>query len=109
MDGTNHETTKPEGQSEDDPWEAAASTSSAAAPAGVSGFGDNPWQFYCRPVYDCIEFLLLLEFVKQHVVDIGKNIARDCSEIAGMESLGLWMHLTSGYNSRSITSGFARS
>jgi hypothetical protein len=62
---------KPQG----DPWEAAASTS---APPGAA-LKHNHWQFYCRPVYDCIEFLLLLEFVKQFVV------ARDNS---GMNSSG---------------------
>lgn len=78
-------TTKTEGRTEDDdPWGAAAaaassSSSSSAVPAasGVPRFGDNQWQFYCRPVYDCIEFLLLVEFIKQDVVDNGKTIARD--------------------------------
>lgn len=98
MDGSDHhDGAKPEGQSEDDPWEAAASASSSApAPSGVPEFGGNQWQFYCRPVYDCIEFLLLLEFIKQCVVDKGngKTIAKDVSGRAGMESLGIQIHLS---------------
>lgn len=81
--------TKPEG---DDPWGAAsaaaetASSSSSSVPAAssVPGFKDNQWQFYCRPVYDCIEFLLLLEFIKQYVVDNANTIARDVSERPGL-------------------------
>ncbi|KAG0600289.1 hypothetical protein M758_11G022200 [Ceratodon purpureus] len=73
-------------QSEDDPWEAAA-----AAGGKEPGFKENQWQFYCRPVYDCIEFLLLLEFVKQCVVvEDGRSGAGDVavSEEEGASSGG---------------------
>jgi len=88
-------TKKTEGRREHDPWGAGAASSSsapsvpaaaaaAAAASSVPGFRDNQWQFYCRPVYDCVEFLLLLEFIKQYVVDNGKTIARDISGKPGV-------------------------
>lgn len=75
---------KAEGQGEDDPWGAASATAYEPVASSLPGFKDNQWQFYCRPVYNCVEFLLLLEFIKQYVVDNGKTIARDISEQSGL-------------------------
>ncbi|XP_024403575.1 uncharacterized protein [Physcomitrium patens] len=86
MDDTNRGTTKTEAQTEDDPFEAASASSSPMS--SLPEFRGNHWQFYCRPVYDCIEFLLLLEFIKQHVVENGTTIAKELSGSTGLEKNG---------------------
>ncbi len=38
---------------------------------------DHCWSFNCHPVYDRIEFLLLVEFLKNFILENGEAIARD--------------------------------
>lgn len=69
--------------------------SESTKPEG-DGDGDGSEQgehrIYCRPVYDSIEFLLLLEFLNRYVVDHGNSIAKD---ITAEECTGTRMLLLS--------------
>jgi hypothetical protein len=38
---------------------------------------DHCWSFNCQPVYDRIEFLLLVEFLKSFILENGEAIAGD--------------------------------
>ena len=69
--------------------------SESTKPEG-DGDGDGSEQgehrIYCRPVYNSIEFLLLLEFLNRYVVDHGNTIAKD---ITAEECTGTRMLLRS--------------
>lgn len=55
-------------------------TSRDRAGSSANESGDDHWRLHRRPIYDGIEFLLLVEFLRRYVVENGESLARQMTE-----------------------------